>query len=239
MLRNAVFHAPGMCLSLSFSFAPSLLTYICCNILITLLPIIFCSVSFHGALKCRSAPNKGFHTTRVCWHSGCFLQHVPSQSHPLFTSCSKFRGWRSLHLSNLHLNFFPTSKEHQSMSHIAAFCRHCRFTASGLFPMPIYWSRYFPECWFYHSGLLLVAMSYDIRNSGEQVLSGDHRIMISVSDSTVFVSERTGWDESDGDVARVLLLFKQINFVRHHPTARYRPVNLWTVLLKSMIWSLK
>jgi len=28
---------------------------------------------------------------------------------------------------------------------------------------------------------------------------------------------------------------KRINFVRHHPTARYESVNLWTILLKPII----
>lgn len=121
-LRSAVLHAPQMSLSSSFPFAHSLLARSWWNIFITFLPIIFCSVSLHGALKCRSAPSKGFHMTRVCWHSECFLHPIPSYSRSLFISCSKFGNWRSLHMSNWNLNFLLTTKEHQWMSRIAGFC---------------------------------------------------------------------------------------------------------------------
>lgn len=53
---------------------------------------------------------------------------------------------------------------------------------------------------------------------------------IVVNDFIVFISVQTGCEESDGGMDTVL--FTQMSFVRHHPTARYRPVNLWMALLK-------
>lgn len=94
-------------------------------------PFSFNDISVHGALKCRSG-------RASTWQElpGCFLQHIPSQPHSLFP-------------------FAPNLAAKEAFTHpitkagviLLNFVVTVDLPHPG-FLRPVYWNRYFPECYF-------------------------------------------------------------------------------------------
>lgn len=127
--QSAVLHAPGMPLSF-FSFAPFLLTWLCCSILITFVLMI---------VQCLSM---------VPWNAGQagllhdknLLDASCSISHPSHIPLSP----PAPNLAAKEAFTYPITKAWVILLHFVV-------TVDLPHPdllKPVYWSRYFPECYF-------------------------------------------------------------------------------------------